>query len=412
MVLDRFRMALEASRDAPRHPRGPALYLRSGDTIPCQVTRIDEEGVYFNSPMTTSTFVPHAEIKAMELAPLQLRVLVGKVKRERLLTLPRMQKDSPPTHLIRSRSGDYIRGRLVGMDGETLRVELRLEERQIDRREVAYVIWFHPDELEGAQAAPAGGNQAPAERGETRLQAVRSDGTRLTFRAERLTEGVLKGRSDVLGPCEVVLSEVDRLILGASVEREAAELAAQRWKLKPAAEPRIADAETGEGPSGLESSLVGRPAPDFELELLNGGRFHLAKEKGKVVILDFWATWCGPCLQTMPQVERVAAEFKDQGVRLVAVNLQESPDEIRGMLERHQLGPEVALDRDGVVAHRYGANAIPQTVVIGRDGVIERLYVGAAPGFEQALREALRQVVSGDGAKEEEPGAADSRRDQ
>jgi peroxiredoxin len=395
-ALDRFRESLAASRAAPSRPSGPTLHLRSGDTIPCEVTAIDEEGVHFTSPMTSSTFVPHSKIKALDLAPLTPRVRVGKVKRERLLTLPRMQKGSPPTQLIRARTGDYVRGRLVGMDAESLRVELRLDERAIDRKLVAHVIWLHPDELDPEAAGSAAG-PAP---GATRVQAVRSDGTRLTFLADRLADGVLSGTSDVLGPCKVPLAGVDRLAFGAAIEQEAAKLAAHRWKLRPAPEPKFANATEGGGASGMESSLVGRPAPEFELELLDGHKFRLADQKGQVVILDFWATWCGPCVQAMPQVERVAGEFKERGVRLVAVNLQETPDEIRAMLERHNLSPEVALDRDGVVAQKYGADAIPQTVIIDRDGKIARLYVGAGPKFDETLRQALEQVLAGGGPAE------------
>ncbi len=65
------------------------------------------------------------------------------------------------------------------------------------------------------------------------------------------------------------------------------------------------------------------------------------------MVLDFWATWCGPCIQAMPQVERAAGEFKEQGVRLVAVNLQETAEQVTGMLERQKLKVTVALDRDG-----------------------------------------------------------------
>ena len=87
----------------------------------------------------------------------------------------------------------------------------------------------------------------------------------------------------------------------------------------------MATAPGGGGDPGTESPLVGKPAPDFALDLLGGKKFRLAEAKGKVVVLDFWATWCGPCLQAMPQVEKVAGEFRDQGVQLVAVNLQETP---------------------------------------------------------------------------------------
>ena len=81
----------------------------------------------------------------------------------------------------------------------------------------------------------------------------------------------------------------------------------------------------------------------------------------------------------MPQVEKVAGEFRDRGVQLIAVNLQEEPKQISAMLERHKLQPTVALDRDGAVAEKYAANAIPQTVIIKGDGTVARLFVGGGP---------------------------------
>ena len=190
----------------------------------------------------------------------------------------------------------------------------------------------------------------------------------MTFLAEQFTSGLLSGKSDVLGACQVRIKEVDQLLIGGAIEKAAASLVYQQWKLQNAIEPKDASADSSQAsggrPAGTESAMVGKPAPDFELELLGGTKFHLADNKGKVVILDFWATWCGPCLQAMPQVERVAKEFRDQGVALIAVNLQEEPNQIKSMLERHKLQPTVALDRDGVVAEKYAANAIPQTVII------------------------------------------------
>ena len=229
------------------------------------------------------------------------------------------------------------------------------------------------------------------------MQTLRTDGIRLTFFADHLTDGTLAGRSDVLGVCHVDLNHVDQLLFGDAIEQAAAKLTYQQWKLQNAPNPKFAQDESGHSPDsrspGTESALVGKPAPDFELVLLGGKKFQLSANKGQVVVLDFWATWCGPCLQAMPQVDRVVQEFKAEDVRLVAVNLQEPANKITSTLERLKLQTTVALDQDGVVADRYGATAIPMTVIVGRDGQVARVFIGGGPHFADQLRDALRALL-------------------
>ena len=364
-----------------------ALHLRTGDVIPCEVTSIDEAGVRFTTALSAQTFVAHDKVKAVELAPLDANFIrLTKSKRERLLTLPRMQRDSPPTQLLRSTNGDYLRGRVASMDAASLQVESRLETKTIPRDRVARVIWFHADELDPPKAA------ADAEAGgAVRAQAVRADGIRLTFRPEAVDGATISGQGDGLGACKVALAEVDQLLIGGAIEKAAAGLTYGRWTLRKAVEPKFVAG--GAIASGTDSPLVGQPAPDFTLDMLEGKPFHLAASRGKeVVVLDFWATWCGPCMQSMPAVEGVAGEFKDKGVRLVAVNLQEAPAAIKAVLQRQKLSVDVALDRDGGVADKYGATAIPQTVIIGRDGKVARLFVGGGPELAANLRAALEAV--------------------
>ena len=402
------------------------MHLRSGDTIPCEVTKITEEGIHFKTNLSDATFVPHNKVKAVELSVVDGPPKLNKTKRERLLTLPRMQRDSPPTQLIRSKSGDFLRGRVIDMDDQELRLEVRIETKKIPRDRISQIIWFHPDELTDAANATGerGGvsppvnspandaNSTPKDRaadatplaksvGPTRVQALRSDGIRLTFFPDQFADKALSGKSDVLGNCRTEVEQVDQLLIGVEIEKSAADLAYHRWKLHPAVEPKIAQDVDGSNPDGrapgIESPLVGKPAPDFNLELLGSGgkKFHLADQKGKVIVLDFLATWCGPCLQTMPLVEKVVHEFDDQGVQLIAVNLEEPAKAITAMLERHKLQLTVAMDIDGVAATKYQANAIPQTVIIDREGKVARLFVGGGPKLADQLRDALREVLTG-----------------
>ena len=141
---------------------------------------------------------------------------------------------------------------------------------------------------------------------------------------------------------------------------------------------------------GDPTDLIGKPAPDFELATADGGKFKLSDQKGQsVVILDFWATWCGPCVQAMPVIDGVAQAYEEKGVKLVAVNLRESLDEVKAFMEKHKLALAVAMDSDGSTAMRYKANSIPQTVIVGKDGVVAQVFVGLSPNLKGQLEKVL-----------------------
>lgn len=150
-------------------------------------------------------------------------------------------------------------------------------------------------------------------------------------------------------------------------------------------------------PDTDSKQLVGKAAPQFSLDLLGGGTLDLASKRGKeIVILDFWATWCGPCRRAMPIIEKVSKEFAAQDVRLYAVNLQEAPAEINAFLEGEGIDVTVALDTAGAVSEQYMAYAIPQTVIVGKDGLVQVVHVGIGPDFEAELRAELSALVKGE----------------
>jgi len=431
--------------DTPPKPRPvlpvaaqPCLYLISGDTIPCKLTKIDDKGIGFESTMTSSKFVPHRLIKAVVMIPEQVNSrrpspvqpnfpvgvrIMGRVdprvtaqqqqslderKKERLLTLPRMQKTNPPTHLICAQNGDYLRGRIIEMNDEMLRIELRLETREIPRDRISKIIWLHPEEVTGKNPdEPEGDEASPAvpEAEGIRVHVVRSNGIRLTFNALNVDSEKISGINATLGPCEAPFNEVGKVLIGSAIEEAAAETAFQQFKLQLATEPLAPPESEGGGSerTGRESPLVGKDAPDIRLKLLAGGDFNLDEKQGKIVLIDFWASWCGPCRRTLPLVHSVAGEFRERGVELITVNLEESSDQISDALERLQLDMPVAMDVTGKVGGKYAVTSIPSTVIVDKQGKIARVYVGGSDDFDEELRTALGELLGDVKPSEAEP---------
>ena len=162
----------------------------------------------------------------------------------------------------------------------------------------------------------------------------------------------------------------------------------------------LSNEEKGEEES---APLLGGEAPEFELNLLGGGKLNLAEHRGKrVVILDFWATWCGPCVDALPSLAKIAEEYRSKDVILYAVNLQERPRGIERFLQRQKLNLTVALDLEGKVGYLYQVTSIPQTVLIGKNGKVEALHIGFGEDSERRLRSELDALIAGKSLVEEE----------
>ena len=149
-------------------------------------------------------------------------------------------------------------------------------------------------------------------------------------------------------------------------------------------------------PTSQADLMVGKPAPDINAPILDGGRFDLSAHRGEnIVVLDFWASWCGPCRRVLPIVVDVTAKYEDQGVKLFAVNCGEAVDEINAYLEESELDFPVILDESGSIRNNYQVEGIPQSFIIGKDGIIQASHTGIHPGLENTLDNELQQLVSG-----------------
>lgn len=134
-------------------------------------------------------------------------------------------------------------------------------------------------------------------------------------------------------------------------------------------------------------SLVGKEAPNFTLSDLSGKSFNLSKLRGKVVVIDFWASWCGPCRETMPHVEKLHREFKDKGLVVLGIN-DEDIDDAKQFVQKNGYTFPMLIDVESAVSGLYGVNSIPQTLIIDRDGKIFAHFYGS--GEEENLREAVK----------------------
>ena len=132
--------------------------------------------------------------------------------------------------------------------------------------------------------------------------------------------------------------------------------------------------------------MVGKPAPEVDLELLDGGRFTLKEQKGKVVILDFWATWCEPCVREMPLVAKVVDDFREKRVVLYCLNQREDSDTIREFLKDKDLKVGVGLDAEGDAGNAYSVKGIPTLVLVDKAGVVQSVHVGFSPNIGDKLK--------------------------
>lgn len=121
---------------------------------------------------------------------------------------------------------------------------------------------------------------------------------------------------------------------------------------------------------------IGKKAPDFVLSDMNGERHRLSEYEGKGVLLNFWATWCKPCEREMPYMDSQYAQYKDQGVQILAVNIGETDVVINEFIKRHQLTFPVLNDKNQDVMNAYGVNPLPITFLIDPNGIVLRAHTG------------------------------------
>ncbi|MGB0716258.1 MAG: redoxin domain-containing protein [Phycisphaerae bacterium] len=142
--------------------------------------------------------------------------------------------------------------------------------------------------------------------------------------------------------------------------------------------------------------LLGTKAPKLQLDDLNGSQFNLADHRNEsIVVVDFWATWCGPCRAAFPTLIEVTSRYADRGVKFIAVNVNENTSLVRDYLKTTGFNLNVVMDEEGKIARAYQAHGLPQTVIVDRDGSVQAVHQGFSQTLRQQLTEELDALLAG-----------------
>jgi len=140
------------------------------------------------------------------------------------------------------------------------------------------------------------------------------------------------------------------------------------------------------------TATVSNVAPDFQLQNLDGQSISLSDFKGNPVLINFWATWCGPCAFEMPYIQEIYDERSGEGLIVLAINVGESASQVEQFMQSRNLSIPVLLDTERVVSRKYGIRAFPTTFFVDKDGIMQVKVIGAFPD-KTAIESRLSEIM-------------------
>ena len=141
------------------------------------------------------------------------------------------------------------------------------------------------------------------------------------------------------------------------------------------------------------SDLSGQPAPDFALKSATGENLRLSEYRGDVVMINFWATWCGPCRQEMPLLDELYSRYQRVGFNLLGVNIDDDSGRAMKMIDELGVSFPVLFDSRKEVSELYDVEAMPVTVLVDREGTIRYVHHGYKPGYEDKYLDQIRSLL-------------------
>ncbi len=134
-------------------------------------------------------------------------------------------------------------------------------------------------------------------------------------------------------------------------------------------------------------------APDFTLSSLNGPNLRLQEQRGRVVMINFWATWCGPCRVEMPHLAKLYDKYRSAGFTVLAVNIDEDPHKAANLAKQLGMKFPVLLDSEKKVSRLYDLSTMPSTILVDRDGRVRYVHRGYRDGYEETYDKQIRELL-------------------
>ena len=147
-------------------------------------------------------------------------------------------------------------------------------------------------------------------------------------------------------------------------------------------------------PAFAERADVGRQAPAFDAVTLAGQPIAMADFKGRVVLVDFWASWCEPCREEFPEFESLYQEFRDRGVEIIAVSVDRKRENAEAFLAKHPVTFAVVHDKDRAIADRFKPRAMPTAYIIDQAGVVRYVHLGFHRAYLAKYREQIGLLLN------------------
>ena len=145
--------------------------------------------------------------------------------------------------------------------------------------------------------------------------------------------------------------------------------------------------------TGVNAGADGGPAPDFALKSHSGENLRLSEFRGEVVMINFWASWCGPCRQEMPLLDELYTQYQPLGFTILGVNVEEDPSKAKQLLKESPVNFPILFDNKSEVSKLYKVVAMPSTVLVDRDGNVRYLHQGYKPGYEESYQHQVRALI-------------------